>query len=144
MFLNNKDELCSALNVLSDFGNVAGTVLNAGKCEGMWLGNVDTRHIRNDLFVIKWKSSMRCLGIYFGKDHHTNYKKKWSEKLESIESCLLKLEKRDLTLFGKVQVMKILALPKIILSATILHVPQDVISELTKMFFNSCGGKLIE
>ena len=73
MFLNNKDELFSALNVLSDFGKVAGTVLNAGKGEGLWLGNVDTRHIRNDLFGIKWKSSMRCLGVYFGKGHHTNY-----------------------------------------------------------------------
>ena len=73
LFLNDKNELCSALNVLSDFGKVAGTVLNAGKCEGMWLGNVDTRHIRNDLFGIKGKSSVRCLGIYFDKDHHTNY-----------------------------------------------------------------------
>ena len=81
---------------MSDFGKVAGTELNAGKCEGMWLGNVDTRHMRNDLFGIKWKSSMRCVGIYFGKDHRTNYKKNWSEKLESIESCLMKWEKRDL------------------------------------------------
>ena len=69
-------------------------------------------------------------------------KHKWSEKLESIESCLMKWEKRDLTLFGKVQVMKILALPKIILSATILHVPQDVISELTKIFFKFLWGKV--
>ena len=36
LFLGNKDELCSVLNVLLDFGKVAGTVLlNAGKCEGM-------------------------------------------------------------------------------------------------------------
>ena len=54
----------------------------------------------------------------------------------------MKWEKRDLTLFGKVQVLKILALPKIILSATILHVPQDVISELTKMFFKFLWGKV--
>ena len=41
-----------------------------------------------------------------------------------------------------VQVMKIVALPKIILSATILHVPQDVISELTKMFLKFPWGKV--
>ena len=53
-------------------------------------------------------------------------------------------EKEPNIIFGKVQVMKILALPKIILSATILHVPQDVISELTKMVFKFLWGKLIE
>ena len=54
----------------------------------------------------------------------------WLEKPEKIKSCLEKWKNRDLTLLGKVQVIKILALPQIILPATLLHVPQNVISEL--------------
>ena len=38
--------------------------------------------------------------------------------------------------------IKILALPQIILSATLLHVPQDVISELNKMFYTFLWGKV--
>ena len=66
----------------------------------------------------------------------------WSVKLEKIKSCLERWESRDLTLFGKVQVIKILALPQIILSATLLHVPQSVISELNKMFYKFLWGKV--
>ena len=66
----------------------------------------------------------------------------WSLKLEKIKSCLERWECRDLTLFGKVQVIKILALPQIILSTTLLHVPQSVISELNKMFYKFLWGKV--
>jgi hypothetical protein len=35
MYLNNNNELYIALNLLSNFGKVAGPVLNIGKCEAM-------------------------------------------------------------------------------------------------------------
>ena len=37
--------------------------------------------------------------------------------------------------------IKILALPQIILPATLLHVPQDIISELNKIFIGFLWGK---
>ena len=33
-FLNSKNEMCMALNVLKTFGKVSGLVLNMAKCEG--------------------------------------------------------------------------------------------------------------
>ena len=66
----------------------------------------------------------------------------WSVKLEKIKSCLERWESRDLTLFGKVQVINVFALPQIILSVTVLHVPQYVISELNKMFYKFLWGKV--
>ena len=66
----------------------------------------------------------------------------WLEKLEKIKSCLEKWKNRDLTFFGKVQVIKILALPQMILPATLLHVPQNVISELNRMFYQFLWGKV--
>ena len=38
LFLNNKLELGSALNILEKFGKLSGLKLNVGKCEGFWLG----------------------------------------------------------------------------------------------------------
>ena len=46
LFLNNKEELCSALNVIEEFGQFAGTKLNIEKCEGLWLGK--DKHLQNN------------------------------------------------------------------------------------------------
>ena len=39
MFLNNKNELYTALNVLRTYGEISGLTLNLSKCEGLWLGS---------------------------------------------------------------------------------------------------------
>ena len=38
MFLNDKDEQCTALNILRNYGKISGLTLNLSKCEGLWLG----------------------------------------------------------------------------------------------------------
>ena len=53
LYLNNTEEPFRALNLLTNFVNVAGTRLNSSKCEGMQLKILDTRHIRNDAFRIR-------------------------------------------------------------------------------------------
>ena len=42
LFLNNRNEMCSALTILTDFGRVSGLQLNVEKCEGFWLGRDKT------------------------------------------------------------------------------------------------------
>ena len=52
LFLNNRNEMCSALIILTDFGRVSGLELNVKKCEGFWLGRDKTLQGCN-LFGIK-------------------------------------------------------------------------------------------
>ena len=47
LFLNNKEELCSALNVIEEFGQLPGKKLNIGKSEGLWLGK--DKHLQKKL-----------------------------------------------------------------------------------------------
>jgi len=68
LFLNNKDEICSALRILIEFGNFAGTQLNLSKCEGLWIGTDKNKQKDCKLFGIKWPFSIRYLGIYVGHD----------------------------------------------------------------------------
>ena len=44
LFLNNRNEMCSALNILEIFGNLSGLTLNVEKCEGLWLGR--SKHLQ--------------------------------------------------------------------------------------------------
>ena len=48
MFLNNRNELYTALNVLRHCGRISGLTLNLSKCEGLCLGSDKHRH-RNQI-----------------------------------------------------------------------------------------------
>ena len=62
-------------------------------------------------------------------------------KLLQIDEILKKAEKRVLTLFGKICIIKSLALSKIIYVATCLCVPEKVIKEIDHKIFKFLWGK---
>ena len=66
LFLHNKLELGSALNILEKFGKLSGLKLNLGKCEGFWLSKDKALQSHSRCFGIKWPEQLRCLGIYLG------------------------------------------------------------------------------
>ena len=109
MFLNNRNEMCSALNLLTKFGEISGLKLNVEKCEGFWLGRDKILQENCNLFGIKWPEQIRCLGIYLGYNKQLNGIRNWYEKLDDIEVILKKWQNRDLSLFGRVQILKIFA-----------------------------------
>ena len=63
MFLNNRNEVCSELNLLTKFGEISGLKLNMEKREGFWLGRDKILQENCNLFGIKWPKQIRCLGI---------------------------------------------------------------------------------
>ena len=101
----------------------------------MCLGKINNNYYSEKPFGFKWKYNIKCLGIYIGHNTIENHNNNFTQKVENIKSSLQKWSKRYLTLFGKVHVIKTLALSQIILPATILHVPPDVISQLNHIFF---------
>ena len=106
LFFNNRAEFCSALNILEVYGNLSGLILNIEKCEGLWLWRDKALQLICNLFGIKWPEQLRCLGVYLGHNKLINVKKNFVEKVESIENILSKWQQRELTLFGRVQIIK--------------------------------------
>ena len=141
LFINNLDELRHAINILNEYGEVAGLVLNLGKCEGMTIGR--NRHLidTTDYLDIKWQENMKYLGIYIGNDKNFNETKNWYEKLEMISDCLNTWRQRDLSLYGKVLIIKTFAISKIVLAATLLTTPKGFVKSLNKVLFTFIWGK---
>ena len=81
LFLNDKNELCSALSILEIFGRMSGLILNVEKCEGLWLMRKKFLQTNCKLFGIKWPEQFRCLGIYIGHNKQLNerriFLKRW-------------------------------------------------------------------
>ena len=139
-FLNNKNEICSAVNILDEFGKYSGTKLNLSKCEGMWLGKTKEKQHNCSLFGFKWPKVIRCLGIYLGYDETEKFEMNWNKKLESIKHLITTWSKRDLTLFGKVQIIKTLIVPQVILVASLQTIPLGITKELNKLCYKFLWG----
>ena len=135
LFLNDKNELCSALNILEIFGRMSGLILNIEKCEGLWLGRSKFLQTNCKLFGIKWPEQFRCLGIYLGHNKQLNERKNFTEKIDQIEETLKNWEKRELSLIGRVQVIKTFALSKLVFPATLLHTPEHIIKRFNTILF---------
>ena len=135
LFLNDSNEMCSALNILEIFGNLSGLILNVEKCEGLWLGRSKHLQLHCNLFGIKWPNQFRYLGIYLGHDKQLNNNKNFNEKIDHIEDIQKRWEKRDLSLFGRVQVLKTFAVSKLVLPATTQCVPDDLVNKINKIFY---------
>ena len=67
-------------------------------------------------------------------------KKNWDEKVDKIRTILSKWSKRDLSLFGKVQIIKSLALSQITLSASTLPVPDGIVKNINTIFHKFIWG----
>ena len=63
LFLNDKNEMCFALNILEVFGSLSGLIINIEKCEWLWLGGSKHLQIKCNLLGIKWPKQFRCLEI---------------------------------------------------------------------------------
>ena len=134
-FLNNKDELSTILNILNKFGNLAGTKLNVSKCEALWLGSLKQYQNNCTLFGIKWPKALRCLGLFFGHDEELTEKLNWLDKLDKIDQLLSLWSRRDLSLYGKVQIVKTLALSQVVHVASILPIPKTIQFQLNSMLY---------
>ena len=142
LFLNTEDEMKIAVDIISLFGKLAGTTLNLSKCEGLWLGSDKYRQQNCNLLNIKWPiEPIRCLGIFIGHSIEQKLEKNWKKRIKDIEKLLDSWKRRDLTLFGKVAIIKSLAIPKIIYPASVLIVPEEIIKQLNKLFYTFIWGK---
>ena len=88
---------------------MAGLKLNIDKTEAMGLGAY--KNIEDNTFGVKFVDKpLKCLGIFVGSNETVCNEKNWNEKITKIEKILASWKHRDLTIFGKILIIKTLAL----------------------------------
>ena len=102
------------------------------KTEALWLGSNKNR--TDTPFGIRWpKVYVNALGICFPTDQNISYSKNLESRLLSLEKCLKVWSSRDLTLYGKINIVKSLAaLSKVTFVATVFPIPDDFIKSVNK------------
>jgi len=112
-----KDE-CSAnhlFKLINDFGACSGLKINISKTEEMWLGSLKCHLSKHAPFHIAWPEEyVFALGVAFAYDSTTSYRINFEEKLVTLKKVLNQLMTRNLTLIGRICLVKTLAIAKLV------------------------------
>ena len=135
VFVRDLDSILELLALLNQFRNLSGLEINATKTEGMWLGSW-----KNNLetpFGFRWpRDPIKALGIFFSYDSSKTTELNFTEKIRNLEKTLNSWKRRNLTLLGKINIVKTLGLSKLIYNTSVLVIPEQLIKEINSIIFN--------
>ena len=127
------------LEIVEELGKIAGLCLNVKKTKAIWLGK--WAKSRSNPLGMKWtRSPVKILGVHFSYDDKGNDELNFNQKLQVLQIKLDMWSSRDLTLFGKVMIIKTLAIYQLIYSASNLPFPAVIEDSVKTKCFNYSGG----
>ena len=120
---------------LDNFKKVSGLKINIEKTEGLWLGS--NIHSQKKPFGIKWsKEPIKALGIYYSYDKQSAERANFDDKIKKLEMMLHWWKARNLTLMGRVLIVKTLGVSQFSFLASVLHIPESVIKKVNTCIFH--------
>ena len=134
LFLTDETDLRTALDILNGFKYISGLSLNLSKCEAMWIGR--NKH-RNDTFCgFKWKSKIKILGTYFSNDKNaSSIEDNYRERIAKIKRLISTWEKRNLSIMGKIIVVKTFLISQLVYFMQAFIIPDKVLTEINRILF---------
>ena len=117
--------------------------INKSKTEGMWLGA--SRNKKTKRFDITWPSeSVYALGIHFSYNEEVSHQKNFEQKLTSMKTLLNIWYPRKLTLYGRITILKTLALSKLIYNTSMLSFPSFFVTTANQAIKSFIWGKTVK
>jgi hypothetical protein len=98
----------------------------------MWLGRWRDR-TDQPLPVLLPCEPIYCLGVYFSYDEMLCENNNFWEKLSDLRETLNLWSSRDLTLLGKITIVKAFGLSKLVYNSSLLTVPHGFTKEVNKV-----------
>ncbi len=134
LLLSDLKSMENAIDEVNTFSRIAGPRLNVDKTEGILLGPLKDS-IMSHKDIAFTNEAIRCLGIYIGHDKNKCEENNWNKKLEKMDVILERWKNRNLTIFGKILIIKSLAASILVHPMSILSTPLDFLQKVEKMFF---------
>ena len=140
IYISRLKSLSRVLNIINEYGKFSGLMLNKDKTEGLKLGVWKNK---TDLGLISWPvKAIKALGIYFGSNKNELKQLNWETKIDNIKTMLNTWKKRYLSIFGRITILKCLAMSKLLYCASMIEMPGDVLNKANKIFYDFLwGGK---
>ena len=134
LFAKNLIDFREILAKIKDFSNFSGLRLNENKSKAMILSK--TRPRPRTVDNIECVDKLKLLGIVFSSSSPAGeISDNWESKIEAIERTLNLWAKRDLSILGKITILKTFALSKINYIINSVGMPTNILNKLNSMFF---------
>ena len=133
IFLKNYNSLENTLKILDKFEKAAGLKLNTSKTEAMRLGACN--NLPCNKLGIKIVEKTRSLGIHITKNANLLVEENFNDKYSKISNLLNMWQQRNLTIKGKITLIKQKALPMLLYTASMLYTPPKFIAKFEQLFF---------
>ena len=120
--------------LLDLFKNISGLKINSTKTEGLWIGS--SKGNKAKPLGIKWPNEpIKALGVYFTYDPKLLKEKNFIERLDSIKKLINIWSSRDLSVYGKVTIIKSFLIPKFVYVCSVLPTPNELVKQLNQLLF---------
>ena len=123
------------LDTLERFGTCSGLKLNNDKTEALWLGDNSNNGQLPNIDEDKVNKPMKILGIYFTYDWRMKQELNFDAILTSLSKTLNSWQWRNLSLYGKIQIVKTFAIPKFMFRASIIPLNKDILKQANSIIY---------
>ena len=135
----SEKSLQNAMSTLNKFRDMSGLKINNDKTVAVWIGSFKNRNTKicNNL-KINWNfnGTFDFLGVIFDTDLDEMISHNYNKSLQAMTKMISNWKKRNLTVLGRVVVIKSLVLPKLSYVAQMLPNPdKEFIKEVNNMFY---------
>ena len=139
MMDGSKSTFKNLMDKIDNFGKISGLKLNSNKSIMLRSGSLSKSkdNFSTDNQFIWTSDHASTLGITFSNDKRMYKEYNLNPKIKEFCNCLNIWKKHNLSIIGKITVIKTFALPKLIYSLTVLeNIPKETISLIKKHMFD--------
>jgi len=140
-FLKNDLSLTNFLKLIEDYGSCSGLEINHEKSEILLLGNraytsQECNVVPDNIHNIKVKKSVKILGVHFSYAFQVRHKLNVDELISAIQQKLRIWKWRDLTIIGRIQIVKTFIIPILLYRASLIQMGKDFVKQANKIIFD--------
>ena len=100
----------------------------------LWLGSFKGRALKP--LGVKWKEAVKITGVYFSYNSGVAEAENYNDVIRKIELTCRMCKQRNLSLIGKVQIVKTFGISKLNFICNMCPVPEWVIKDVNKILYD--------
>lgn len=131
LFLNSRDDVIKSIEILKTFERFSGLMMNMQKTKALRMGRQNEENI--PCTVVE---RIKVLGVYFeSKRMAREIEDNWNDKIDQINTLIKGWSKRDLSIIGKVVVIKTFLISQLIYIMQSVGLPLNVLRKINTILY---------
>lgn len=132
LFLQNKEDVDRGIIILNWFSQFSGLKLNREKTKIMKIGK---NNVEKDL-PFECVQQIKILGVYFNNYTMAKYiEANWLGKIEKVNNMIKMWSARDLSMLGKVLVIKTFLMSQFSFLMQSIGIPEKILTKINQIFY---------